>query len=189
MSPSHRSRHGKSSYSPLWFLAPLIVTASMLLAIVWIECFEVPPLTATSVPSDDPDQVEADHRIADEVTEGVRRFALNAFLVPVLDTESSPTRWRDPSLAVPCLPGSQVHVDGRPIEPDSEVLGQEFSVLWAMESCLPLGTGGPEFTGEAEVVGVRDDEGLSAIVHFRKLHVRHRGQQLVLDTTFVARTP
>jgi len=65
----------------------------MLLAIVWIECFEVPPLTATSVPSDDPDQVEADHRIADEVTEGVRRFALNAFLVPVLDTESSPTRW------------------------------------------------------------------------------------------------
>lgn len=189
MSPLLRSLRENSSYSPLWLLVPACVIASLLMAAASIELLGAPTKGAESGLPDEAGPVEQDPVIAAEVAHDIRRFAVNAFLVPVLDEEGMPARWQDPSLAVPCQPGTQVYVNGRPIEPRSEVTGRGYSVLWAMESCLPFGTGGPELTGVAEVVAFRDDDGLSALVHVRNLRVRHRGQALVMDTTFVARTP
>ena len=127
--------------------------------------------------------------IAAEIAHDIRRYAINAFLVPLLDEEGTPARWQDPSLTVPCQPGTQVYVNGRPIEPGSEVTEQALSVIWTMEGCLPFGAGGPELTGGAEVVGLRGVGSLAASVRLRDLYVRHRGQEFVMDTSFVARTP
>ena len=188
MSPLLRSQREKSSYSPLWLLVPACLIASLLLAALSVELLNAPTSDAAGTPEEG-GPIEQDPAIAAEVAQDIRRFALNALLVPVLDEEATPARWHDPSLAISCQPGTQVHVDGRPIEPRAELSGQGFSVLWTMAACLPFGAGGPELTGAAEVVAFRDDEGLSAIVHLRSLHVRHRGQQLVMDTTLAARTP
>ncbi|HET9205008.1 MAG TPA: hypothetical protein VFO28_02135 [Burkholderiaceae bacterium] len=188
MSPSLRSLREESSYSPLWLLVPACVIASLLMAAASIVWLRAPARDAESGSPDGVSPVEQDPVIAAEIADDIRRFAVNAFVVPVIDEEGTPVRWQDPSLAVACQPGTQVHVNGRPIEPRSEVIGQEFSVLWLMEACLPFGAGGPELTGGAEVVGFRGRDGLSALVHLRHLQVRHRGQELVLDTSFVART-
>jgi hypothetical protein len=187
MSPWLGSLREKSSYSPLWLLVPACLIASALIAAASIELLSAPTKGAASGSPEEAGPVEQDPVIAAEVAHDIRRFAVNAFLVPVLDEEATPARWRDPSLAVPCQPGTQVYVNGRPIEPRSEVIGQGFSVIWAMEACLPFGTDGPELTGVAEVVAFRDTVGLSAVVHARNLRVRHRGQALVMDTTFVTR--
>ena len=189
MSPSLRSQREKSSYSPLWLLVPVCLTASLLMAALSVGWLSSTSEGTAGESADEAGPAARDPVIAAEVAHDVRRFAVNALLVPVLDEEGTPARWHDPSLAVPCQPGSQVLVNGRPIEPRSEVIGQEFSVLWMMDGCLPLGAGGPEWTGAAEVIALRDDGGLSTIVHLRNLHVRHRGQELVLDTTFAARMP
>ncbi len=189
MSPLLHSLREKSSYSPLWLLVPLALVASALMAALSVQVLTMPPGGTRSGSHDEAEPVLQDSWIAAEVVHDIRRFALNALLVPVFDDEASPARWHDPSLAVPCDPGTQVHVNGRPIEPRSLVSGQAFTVLWAMEACRPFGAGGPELTGGAEVVAFQDDDGLSAIVNLRNLHVRHRGQELVLDTTFAARKP
>lgn len=127
--------------------------------------------------------------IAAEVAQDIRRFAINALLVPLLDGEGTPARWQDPSLTVPCQPGTQVYVNGRPIEPGSQVTGQAIFVTWTMQACLPFGAGGPELTGSAEVSNLRGVDTLAASVRLRDLRVRHRGQEFVMDTSFVARNP
>ena len=187
MSPSHRLQREKFSYSSLWLLVPVYVTASLLMAALSVGWLDSTPEDAAAESAGEASPTARDPVIAAEVAHDVCRFAVNALLVPVLDEDGAPARWHDPSLAVACQPGSQVFVNGRPIEPRSEVIGQEFSVLWTMQACLPFGAGGPELTGAAEVVAFRDDGGLSTIVHLRNLHVRHRGQELVLDTAFAAR--
>ena len=189
MLPSLCSRLEKSGHSPLWLLVPLCVTAPLLTAALLVGWLNSTPAGATAKSPAASGLVARDPVIAAEIANDVRRFAMNALLVPVLDEEGTPVRWHDPSLAVPCQPGTQVLVNGRPIEPDSEVIEPEFSVRWTMQACLPFGAGGPELTGGAEVVVVRDDGGVSAMVHLRNLHVRHRGQEIVMDTTFAARMP
>jgi hypothetical protein len=187
MSSSLRALRGKSRCSVLWLLAPLCVTASLLMAAMWVGRLNSSFEGTASGSADSAAHVERDPAIAAEIAHDIRRFALNALLVPVLDEEGVPARWHDPSLAVACQPGTQVYVNGRPIEPHSEVIGARFSVLWSMEACLPFGAGGPELTGAAEVVAFRGADGLAATVHLRNLHVRHRDHEIVMDTTFVAR--
>jgi hypothetical protein len=189
MSPSLRSLREKSSYPPLWLLVPVCLSASLLMAALSVHWLNSTPEGTAAESADEAGPAAPDPVIAAEVAHDVRRFAVNALVVPVLDEDGTPARWHDPSLAVPCQPGSQVFVNGRPIEPRSEVIGPEFTVSWVMEGCLPLGAGGPEWTGAAEVIALRDDGGLSTIVQLRNLHVRHRGQELVLDTTFAAHLP
>jgi hypothetical protein len=189
MSLSRRSSRETPSYSPLWLLVPVALTASLLMAALSVRWLSAPPAGAAPGSPDEAGAVETDPVIAAEVAHDIRRFAINAFLVPLLDEEGAPARWQDPSLAVPCQPGTQVYVNGQPIEPRSEVTGQALSVTWQMEACLPFGAGGPQLTGGAEVIGLRGTDSLAAIVRLRGLHVRHRGQEFVMDTSFVARNP
>jgi hypothetical protein len=145
-----------------------------------------PPTTA---PSAGAASLPLDHEVAADVARDVRRFALNALLVPLLDPERSPARWQDPSLAMHCEPGTQVLVDGRPIEPRAESHDRAFSVQWSMTDCLPFGPDGPVWSGRADLVVFRDDVGLAAIVHLTDLRVRHRAQAIVVNDIFVSHTP
>jgi hypothetical protein len=125
----------------------------------------------------------------DEIAQAIRKYALNALLVPVLDDDVYPARWQDPSLAMACDAGTRVSVDGQPLEHRSEVPGASFSLLWLMVGCTPFGRGGHELSGRAEILVLRDDDGLSAIARFIDLNVTHRGQSLLMNEVFTARMP
>jgi hypothetical protein len=125
----------------------------------------------------------------DEIAQAMRKYALNALLVPVLDDDGYPARWQDPSLAMACDAGTQVSVDGHPLEPRGEVPVASFSLQWLMVGCAPFGWGGLELSGRAEILVLRDDDGLSAIARFIDLNVTHRGQSLLMNDVFTARMP
>jgi hypothetical protein len=148
------------------------------------------PRGAHALPAPANDRITApiDHEVAAEIERDMRRFALNALLVPVLDTDDPP-RWQDPSLAMACGAGTRVLVDGLPLEPRAAAASSAFTLQWSMDGCLPFGLGGPEMSGRADLVVFRNDDGLSAIVQMTDLQVQHRGQAIVMNTTFVARTP
>jgi hypothetical protein len=126
---------------------------------------------------------------SEDLAADMRRFALNALLVPVLDDEANPARWGDPSLAMPCQAGTRVLVDGVALQPRAESSGRAFTLEWTLDQCLPFGSGGPEFSGVAELVVFRDDDGVSAIVRMIELQVRRDEVSVVMNTSFVARTP
>jgi hypothetical protein len=126
---------------------------------------------------------------SDEIAQTIRKYALNALLVPVLDDDGYPARWQDPSLAMVCDAGTRVWVDGRPLEPRGEVPGASFSLQWLMVGCAPFGRGGHELSGHAEILVLRDDDGLSAITRFIDLKVTHRGHSVSMNEVFTARMP
>ena len=130
-----------------------------------------------------------DHERTHDLAHDMRRFALNALLVPVLDEEANPARWADPSLAMLCQAGSGVRVDGHALVPGAESSGRAFTLEWTLEQCLPFGGGGPELSGGAELLVFRDDDGMSAIVRLIDLQIRRGDQSIVMNTTFVANTP
>jgi hypothetical protein len=114
---------------------------------------------------------EPDAGNSDEIAQTIRKYALNALLVPVLDGDGYPARWQDASLAMVCDAGTRVWVDGRPLEPRGEVPGASFSLQRLMVGCAPFGRGGHELSGHAETLVLRDDDGLSAIARFIDLKV------------------
>ena len=117
----------------------------------------------------------------------VERFSLNALLVPLLDTDAEPMRWADPSIAIHCDSGTRVQVNGRPLQPGAAIAGRAFTVVWALERCLPFGEGGPELTGHAELNVSRDPDGLTAMVRLTDLRVHRQGHRVVMNRAFPAR--
>jgi hypothetical protein len=158
--------------------------ATAIVLLVHAACTERMPPPQASTPA-----APIDHERADDLALDMRRFALNALLVPVLDDEANPARWSDPSLAMTCHAGTRVLVDGVALQPYAEASGRAFTLEWTLDQCLPLGGGGPELTGRGELVVFRDDDGVSAIVRFVDLHVRRGDQSIVMNTSFVATTP
>jgi hypothetical protein len=157
--------------------------ATAVVLLVHAACTErAPPQASATSPS-------IDFERTDDLAVDIRRFALNALLVPVLDDEADPPRWGDPSLAVPCQAGTRVRVDGSALQPRAEANGRAFTLDWTLDQCLPFGDGGPELSGDAELVVFRDDDGVSAIVRLSALQVRRGDASIVMNTTFVARTP
>ena len=126
---------------------------------------------------------------SDETAQTIRKYALNALLVPVLDDDGYPVRWQDPSLTMACDEGTRVWIDGRPLEPRGEVPGASFSLHWLMVGCTPFGRGGHALSGHAEILVLRDDDGLSAIARFIDLEVTHRGQSVSMNEVFTPRMP
>lgn len=145
-----------------------------------------PPLRSAS-PASPP--VAFGETASREAARHFERFALNALLVPLLDAAEHPPRWADPSQGMVCGAGSQVKVDGGPLESGLELSGRGFSVQWQLNGCLPFGIDGLELTGRAELDVFLDDEGLSAIVRADQLRVQHAGQVSLMNSVFVARTP
>jgi len=97
-------------------------------------------------------------------------------------------RWSDPSLAMNCVSGTGVQVNGRPLQPGTAVASRAFAVAWTLESCLPFGLGGPELTGRADLEVSRDLDGLSAMVRLTDLQVRRHGHSVVMNKAFFAHT-
>ena len=91
------------------------------------------------------------------------KYALNAFLVPLLD-DSAPPKWTDIAMYFACEPESQVMVDGKPMVSGNPIPVKSFTVSWNMDRCAPFGRESVELTGTVELVVVRNATGLSATV-------------------------
>jgi hypothetical protein len=94
----------------------------------------------------------------------LRRFALHGLLLPLVDADSSPARWQDPSLALPCGPATRVSVDGGPVPVGSAWNGRAFTVRWQLDACQPFGPDGVLLHGQVELDVFPENEGLSAIM-------------------------
>jgi hypothetical protein len=116
----------------------------------------------------------------------IERYALNGLLVPLIDHEAWPMRWADPWLAMHCDSGTDVQVDGQPLEPGTPITGRTFVVAWRLQSCLPFGFGGPELTGQAELRVSRQMDGLAATVSLTDLRVQRQGNSVVVNKVFFA---
>ena len=91
------------------------------------------------------------------------KFALNAFLVPLLD-DNVPPKWTYIGIDFMCDAGTSVMVDGEPMVSGKPIPVKAFIVRWEMDRCLPLGRGSVELTGTVEMVVARNAKGLSATV-------------------------
>lgn len=131
------------------------------------------------------DAAPNDRALADHM----RQFALNALLVPLIDANDHPPRWRDLELTMPCLMPSGVRVNGAEVVPGEEVPGSSFSVQWKLDHCLPFGPEGPELVGVAEVNVFADDQGLSARVVLIDFQIDKDGRTARMNEVFTAMTP
>ena len=91
------------------------------------------------------------------------KFALNAFLVPLLD-DNIPPKWTYVAVDFMCDVGTTVMVDGEPMVSGQPIPVKAFIVRWEMDHCLPFGRGSVELTGSVEMVVARNAKGLSATV-------------------------
>jgi hypothetical protein len=116
---------------------------------------------------------------------GLRRYALNAFLVPLLD-DASPSRWRDPAWTMNCAGASAVFIDGRPLVPGERIPPRSFSLRWHMIDCRPL-SDTEAFDGEVQLDVFHEEDGYSAVVHphlvVRTLRTTERWSQAFAATT------
>jgi hypothetical protein len=137
------------------------------------------PAATRAQPSAD-DSALADH---------MRKFALNALLVPLLDGDEHPPRWGDVELTMPCMMPSRVTVNGSSVVPSQEVLSPSFTVDWTLHACMPFGVHGPVLTGHAHLDVFGDDEGVAARVRLLDLRVDKDGHVVRMDEVFAARMP
>lgn len=114
------------------------------------------------------------------------RFALNAFLVPLLD-DAEPPRWSNAVMDLHCDPGTSVLVDGEPLLAGKLVPAIAFTVLWNMKHCAPMG-GIVELSGSVDLAVFHEDAGLSAIVIPQRLLVDSYKARLWLRGPFTAET-
>ena len=91
------------------------------------------------------------------------KFALNAFLVPLLD-DNIPPKWTYVAMDFMCDVGTTVMVDGEPMVSGKPIPVKTFTVRWEMDHCLPFGRDSVELIGIVEMVVVRSAKGLSATV-------------------------
>lgn len=83
-------------------------------------------------------QLERAQRAAQrqEASRQFMKFALNTFLVPLLD-DDAPPRWADPTLSYDCE-SLDVQVDDAPLDVGAPVHDGAFTVRWHMERCTPF---------------------------------------------------
>ena len=91
------------------------------------------------------------------------KFALNAFLVPLLD-DDVPPKWTYLGFDLMCDAGTTVMVDGEPMVSGKTIPVKAFTLRWEMDRCNPFGRDSVELTGTVEMVVVRSAKGLSAKV-------------------------
>lgn len=118
------------------------------------------------------------------------RFALNAFVVPALDGDGdAPARWVDPRPVARCGPGTEVHVDGRPLVAGAAVPASAYVIAWHADACRPFGAAGPAYSGDVRLTVFHDEHGLSAVVEPGNLREQHAGGGFVLRENFGATMP
>ena len=93
----------------------------------------------------------------------LHRFALNAFLVPLLD-DSVPPRWTNVVVDFTCGPVTSLLVDGQPLVTGSPISPHAFTLRWVMDKCSPFGPDSVELSGGVELVVSRTPTGFSAMV-------------------------
>jgi len=99
------------------------------------------------------------------------RFVLNALLVPALDGDDMPLRWKDPLPAMRCGPDTTVRVNGKPLVVGAAVPVTPFELEWQTNECRPFGMSGPRFDGRVKLTVFREDWGFSAMVEPADLRV------------------
>lgn len=114
------------------------------------------------------------------------RFALNAFLLSLLD-DAEPPRWTDAAIDFSCEPGTSVLVDGVPMVAGKLMPATAFTVRWNMNRCTFLGTA-TELSGRVELSVFHEDAGLGAIVMPERLRVDSPMGQTWLRGPFTAET-
>ena len=98
------------------------------------------------------------------------KFALNAFLAPLLD-DNVPPKWTHVGIDFMCDAGTTVMVDGEPMVSGKTIPVKAFTLRWEMDRCNPFGQNSVELTGIVEMVVVQSAKGLSATVTPVALHV------------------
>lgn len=115
------------------------------------------------------------------------RFALNAFLVPLLD-DAAPPRWTNAAVEFACGPETTVTVDGEPMVFGQPIPVKAFTVRWMMDRCSPMGQESVELSGGVELVVHRKGAGLSAVVKPDHLRIDSHMGRAWLRGPFTAET-
>jgi len=94
----------------------------------------------------------------------VGRYAVNVLVLPLLD-DAEPPRFSTVALPLICADEADVGIDGRPLVDGAEVPADGFVVHWRFAGTCPFGIDGPQLSGAADVLVLRDDAaGLQAVV-------------------------
>jgi hypothetical protein len=94
----------------------------------------------------------------------VGRFAVNVLVLPLLD-DAEPPRFSTFALPLICAEEADVGIDGYPLVDGAEVPAGSFVVHWRFAGTCPFGVDGPQLSGAADVLVLRDDAaGLQAVV-------------------------
>lgn len=109
-------------------------------------------------------------RTAPQEDDRLRRFALNAFVIPIMD-DTAEGRWSDMALDHICGPNTRVWVDGQPMVVGASVPEGRFALTWDMRECAPLGSD-LLLSGIVDLVVTRDRTGLSATVIPDRLRIQ-----------------
>ena len=123
-----------------------------------------PPLTTLALTPLHPSGVFTQDLIPDaRMPVDLYKFALNAFLAPLLD-DNVPPRWTHVGINFMCDAGTIVMVDSEPMVSGKTIPVKAFKLRWEMDRCNPFGRNSVELTGIMEMVVVRSAKGLSATV-------------------------
>jgi len=146
---------------------------------------ETPSASKLSVAVPKPLGARAQDGVADApMPVDLYRFALNAFLVPLLD-DSEPRRWIDMAIDFSCNPGTHVMVDGEP-----KVVGKLMPTrTFTMHNCAPIGRESVVLNGNVALFVFRTETGLRATVQPDDLRVDSHVGRAWLHGPFVAETP
>ena len=130
-----------------------------------------------------------DHQSAPDAPVPVElyEFALNAFLVPLLD-DSVPPRWTDVVVDFTCGPGTSIFVDGQPMVTGSPIPPHAFTLRWVMDKCSPFGPDSVELSGGVDLVVSHTRTGFSAMVKPDQLKVDSQMGRAWLRGSFNAET-
>ena len=123
-----------------------------------------PPLTTVAFTQLHPSDVFTQDSIPDaRMPVDLYKFALNAFLAPLLD-DNVPPRWTYVGIDFMCDAGTTVMVDSEPMVSGKTIPVKAFTLRWEMDRCNPFGQNSVELTGIVEMVVVQSAKGLSATV-------------------------
>lgn len=115
----------------------------------------------------------------------LQQHAFSALVVPVLD-DGDITRFADVHIGPLCGDATEVHADGRPVIPGTDLPPGAFTLQWSLGLFCPFGVDGPALDGRVDVLVFRDDEhGMQALVQPKGLTVSDGQGSVRLN----ARTP
>lgn len=167
----------------------LLVLAHALHGCLWATVLPVLPLQHASPVQPEASLVASVRRsrpAADfDSAADLRRYALNALLVPLLD-DDEPPNWTRLSLDHDCGPDTRVTVDGNPLAPGHKLPATPFRLRWDMDHCAQLGA--IELSGVIELVVSPADAGFSAFVMPQQVRVDSWQGSTVLSEPFAAAT-